>query len=119
MENIRRAIGVARLLEVLGAPLLLLKNSGGPLAKPNDFLRLATHLSEIGAFFEASRKALPNSEIMLGCARPLGAMKVGIDRLAVDAGLNGIAYPADGVVAYAESRGLQPEFINACCGVSY
>ena len=76
-------------------------------------------LSEIGAFFEASRKALPTTDVMLGCARPLGAVKVKIDRLAVDAGLNGIAYPADGIVAYAQAQGLEPEFINACCGVTF
>ena len=76
-------------------------------------------LEEIGPFFEAARRALPETPIMLGCARPLGAMKVEIDRLAIDAGLNGIAYPADGIVAYAESRGLDPVFNNACCGVSW
>ena len=32
---------------------------------------------------------------------------------------NGIAYPADGIVAYAQAQGLEPEFINACCGVSW
>lgn len=49
LQNIRRAMGIARLLEALGSPLLLLKNSGGPLAKPSDFLRLAGHLAEVGA----------------------------------------------------------------------
>lgn len=76
-------------------------------------------LSEIGGFFERARMALPATPVMLGCARPLGAVKQQIDRLAVDAGLNGVAYPADGVVAYARERGLQPEFINACCGVTF
>jgi len=76
-------------------------------------------LAEIGAFFEKARTALPSTPVMLGCARPLGELKVQIDRLAVDAGLNGIAYPADGIVGYAEDRGLEPDFINACCGVSW
>src|SRR5688500_14441095 len=58
-------------------------------------------LAEIGGFFRAARLALPGTPVMLGCARPLGAVKVAIDRLAVAAGLNGIAYPADGVVAHA------------------
>ena len=49
----------------------------------------------------------------------LDATKKEIDRLAVDAGLNGIAYPADGIVAYAQQRGLEPNFINACCGVNW
>ena len=76
-------------------------------------------LAEIGAFFAAARTALPTTPVLLGCARPLGEVKEKIDRLAVDAGLNGIAYPADGVVAYAQEQGLEPDFINACCGVSW
>ena len=76
-------------------------------------------LAEIEAFFARARRALPSTPIMLGCARPLGEMKAAIDRAAVDTGLNGIAYPADGIVAYARERGLEPSFNNACCGVSW
>jgi uncharacterized radical SAM superfamily protein len=76
-------------------------------------------LDEIAAFFEKTRKALPSTPVMLGCARPMGTLKVEIDRLAVDAGLNGIAYPANGTVEYARQAGLHPQFINACCGVSW
>ncbi|MFQ5827813.1 MAG: radical SAM protein [Candidatus Methylomirabilia bacterium] len=75
-------------------------------------------VEEIGAFFETARDTLPEIPIMLGCARPIGPEKPAIDRWAVDAGLNGIAYPAEGVVAYAEQRGLTPRFHDACCGVS-
>lgn len=74
---------------------------------------------EIGGFFDLARAALPDTPIMLGCARPIGPSKAGIDRRAVDAGLNGIAYPAEGIVAYAESRGLTPQFHDACCGVNW
>jgi uncharacterized radical SAM superfamily protein len=56
---------------------------------------------------------------VLGCARPLGPVKSQIDRLAVDAGFSGIAYPAEGVVAYAEARGLTPQFHDACCGINW
>jgi len=73
----------------------------------------------IGEFFEASRKTLPETPIMLGCARPLGEMKAAVDRLAVDTGLNGIAYPAEGIVDYARGRQLEPEFIDACCGINW
>ncbi len=76
-------------------------------------------LEEIGRFFELARKTLPDTPIMLGCARPLGLAKKEIDRMAIDAGFNGIAYPAEGIVAYAREKELQPEFINACCGVSW
>jgi uncharacterized radical SAM superfamily protein len=74
---------------------------------------------EIGRFFEDARRALPGTPITLGCARPLGAVKGEIDRLAVDAGLTGIAFPAVGTVAYARARGLRPEFHDACCGVTW
>ena len=74
---------------------------------------------EIGGFFDLARAALPDTPIMLGCARPIGPTKAEIDRRAVDAGLNGIAYPAEGIVAYAESRGLTPQFHDACCGVNW
>lgn len=76
-------------------------------------------LDEIGAFFELSRKTLPDTPVMLGCARPLGPMKEAIDRMAVEAGLNGIAYPSDGIVNYARQHELEPTFINACCGVTW
>ena len=76
-------------------------------------------LEEIGAFLETSRKALQSTPVMLGCARPMGNLKVEIDRLAVNAGLNGIAYPANGIVEYARQAGLRPQFINACCGVTW
>ncbi len=76
-------------------------------------------LEEIGAFFEKARRELPATPVMLGCARPMGSLKVEIDKLAVNAGLNGIAYPANGIVEYARQAGLRPRFINACCGVSW
>ena len=76
-------------------------------------------VEEIGAFFETARSAMPDTPITLGCARPLGPMKAQIDRRAVDAGLDGIAYPAESIVAYAQSRGLIPHFHDACCGVDW
>jgi len=94
--------------------VILMPLSGTPMA-----ISKPPSLSEIGAFFETARKALPTKPVMLGCARPLGLMKREIDRLAIDAGLNGIAYPADGIVDYAHQRGLEANFINACCGVSW
>lgn len=76
-------------------------------------------ITEIGAFFETARLELPLTPILLGCARPLGSMKHEIDQLAINAGLNGIAFPSEGIVRYATERGLEPQFINACCGVTW
>ena len=41
------------------------------------------------------------------------------DRAAVDHGLNGIAYPADGIVEYARSSGLEPDFYEYCCSLTW
>ncbi len=76
-------------------------------------------LAAVGQFFETARAALPSTPIVLGCERPLGDYKCAADRLAIDAGLNGIAYPADGTVAYARALALEPRFVNACCGVAW
>lgn len=116
-----RMLGEWRALEMIACHppkllvlVILMPLSGTPMA-----VSQPPSLEEIGGFFAEARKTLPATPVMLGCARPLGLMKREIDRLAVDAGLNGIAYPADGIVEHARSRGLEPSFINACCGVSW
>jgi lipoyl synthase len=72
---------------------------------------------QIGEFFARARLRLPSTPIYLGCARPGGLHKRETDRRAVDMGLNGVAYPAEGIVAYARSRGLEPAFHEACCSI--
>jgi uncharacterized radical SAM superfamily protein len=76
-------------------------------------------LPEVASFFRAAREAFPDVPVGLGCARPVGEQKLAIDRLAVEAGLDGIAYPAEGIVAYARERGRVPLFHDACCGVNW
>jgi len=74
---------------------------------------------EVAAFFARVRGRLPRTPVVLGCARPGGPWKEVVDRAAIDSGLNGIAYPAEGIVAYARARGLRPCFHEACCGVEW
>jgi uncharacterized radical SAM superfamily protein len=75
----------------------------------------APDVGEIGDFFHAARSAFPGTPVILGCARPLGPLRAQIDRLAVQAGLDGIAFPADGVVAFARQEQIVPRFVNGCC----
>ncbi|MBI4635585.1 MAG: radical SAM protein [Candidatus Rokubacteria bacterium] len=112
--------GEWRALEMVGArhPKLLVLVVLMPLYGTAMARTAPPPVEQIGRFFEDARRALPGTPITLGCARPLGPVKREIDRLAVDAGLSGIAYPAEGIVAYARSRGLRPEFHDACCGVN-
>ncbi|MDP6346978.1 MAG: radical SAM protein [Dehalococcoidia bacterium] len=72
---------------------------------------------ELEAFFHRARAALPTTPVLLGCTRPMGEVKVAIDRAAVNAGLDGIAYPAQGTVRYARRKGLQPVFSETCCAM--
>ncbi|TNE55298.1 MAG: radical SAM protein [Bacteroidetes bacterium] len=73
---------------------------------------------EVADFFVKARLRMPDTNIMLGCARPLGDYKKIVDKAAVEAGFNGIAYPAEGVVAHAKEMGLKTVFFeNSCsCG---
>jgi uncharacterized radical SAM superfamily protein len=116
-----RMLGEWRALEMIGRhpPKLLVLVILMPLTGTPMAITQPPSLDEIGGFFAASRKALPATPVMLGCARPLGQIKYDIDRLAIDAGLNGIAYPAEGIVEYARQKRLTPNFINACCGVTW
>lgn len=74
---------------------------------------------EVTAFFEQARLAMPTTKVNLGCARPMGRMKIDLDIAAVDLGLNGIAYPAAGTIAYARSKGLQPRLFEWCCSLTW
>ena len=76
-------------------------------------------ISEVERFFIESRLAMPKTKILLGCARPGGEYKGIVDRAALNAGYNGIAYPAEGVIEHALELGLNPSYFeNSCsCGV--
>ena len=105
---------VARHPRKLLVLVVLMPLSGTPMAQVQP-----PPAEQVGAFFETARRRLPDTPIVLGCARPMGDYKTTVDRLAIDAGLNGIAYPGQGIVAYAREQGLEPRFHNACCGVGW
>ncbi len=76
-------------------------------------------VSEVSDFFALARIAMPTTKINLGCGRPMGQTKKELDWSAIDNGLNGIAYPAEGAIAYAESRGLHPKLYEFCCSLTW
>jgi hypothetical protein len=67
----------------------------------------------------AARLAMPTTPLLLGCARPRGEAKSRLDILAVDAGVNGIAYPSEEGHEHALSRGLKPQIHDECCALMY
>ena len=73
---------------------------------------------QVGRFFLDARSRLPDTPLLLGCARPAGRVKAEIDSYAVMAGLNGIAHPADGVVELAVRLGRDVRVTPACCSIA-
>lgn len=73
---------------------------------------------EVGRFFMDAREALPNTPLLLGCARPSGMVKLQIDSYAVMAGISGLAHPADGVVELAARLERSVKITPACCSIA-
>jgi len=71
----------------------------------------------VGRIFLEARRRLPDRRVLLGCARPPGMHKRVTDAYAVMAGLDGIAFPADGAVAVAQVIGRPFEQEHACCSI--
>lgn len=76
-------------------------------------------VDQVVDFFGEARLSMPDTKINLGCGRPMGTVKQQMDEGAIDSGINGIAYPAEGAVAYAVSRGLVPEMYEYCCSLTW
>ncbi len=73
--------------------------------------------SDVGRIFATARHRLPDRQVLLGCARPPGMHKRVTDAYAVMAGLDGIAFPADGAVAVAKAIGRPFHQEHACCAI--
>ena len=84
-------------------------------AAPGTFITPET--ADVGRIFLEARKRIPDRDVLLGCARPLGMHKRVTDAYAVMAGLDGIAFPADGAVAVAEMIGRPAQQQHACCSM--
>jgi hypothetical protein len=72
---------------------------------------------EAGRLFAAVRRLLPATPLILGCARPGGEHKMETDKYALEAGFNGIAYPAQGIVSLAREKGLRAVVSEYCCSM--
>lgn len=84
-------------------------------ARPGTFVTPET--SDVGRIFLEARKRLPDKQVLLGCARPPGMHKRVTDAYAIMAGLDGIAFPADGAVSVAHTIGRPFEQAHSCCSI--
>ena len=72
-------------------------------------------IDDVEQVFRRAKAVMNATPVLLGCARPFGPAKEAIDRLALDVGLDAVAYPAEGLVGEAERRGMAHEFKETCC----
>lgn len=84
-------------------------------AKPGTFA--TPDAAEVGRIFLQARRRIPERPVLLGCARPPGMHRRVTDAYAVMAGLDGIAFPADGALAVAHAIGRPADQAHACCSV--
>jgi uncharacterized radical SAM superfamily protein len=84
-------------------------------AKPGTFVTPST--LDVGRIFLEARTRLPDKQVLLGCARPPGMHKRVTDAYAVMAGLDGIAFPADGALAACQTIGRKFHQEHACCSI--
>jgi len=84
-------------------------------AKPGTFATPAT--GDVGRIFLEARERIPDRQVLLGCARPPGMHRRVTDAYAVMAGLDGIAFPADGALGVAHAIGRPAAQEHACCSM--
>ena len=74
---------------------------------------------DIAKVLVTTRLLMPNIPVALGCMRPKGKHRTRTDTLAVKAGVNAIAFPAEEAIRLAESLGLEISFSPLCCSQIY
>ena len=66
-----------------------------------------------------ARSIMPKVPIALGCARPKGKLRSDIDILAIETGVNAIAFPTVEAIKAAYNFRLDITFSNLCCSLIY
>ncbi|MEM2912620.1 MAG: radical SAM protein [Candidatus Bathyarchaeia archaeon] len=74
---------------------------------------------EIAKVLVAARLMMPNTPVVLGCMRPKGTHRVKTDMLAIESGVNAIAFPTVEAVKLAEALGYEVSFSSLCCSQAY
>lgn len=72
---------------------------------------------ELGRLFVLARGLFPETPVVLGCERPLGRHRRETEALAVEAGLDGMAYPSDQTLRLAEEKKIAASFQSGCCAL--
>jgi uncharacterized radical SAM superfamily protein len=66
-----------------------------------------------------ARSMFPKTPLVLGCMRPKGRHRIETDTMAIKAGVDAIAFPAEEAVRFAENQGMELSFSSLCCSQIY
>ncbi len=72
---------------------------------------------EVARISSIARILNPFIPIRMGCIRPAHPLKAEMERVAIDSGVNTIAYPLQGTIDYAREIGLETGFSEMCCSL--
>jgi len=112
-------LGEIRALQMIGdmSPQTLVLVILSPLIGTEMAFLEPPPVKEVALVIAKGRVWNPFTPLALGCARPPGQYKRQIERIALDCGVNAIAYPDKSTVAYAQTRGLKTQFSERCCSL--
>lgn len=74
---------------------------------------------DIARVLATARVMFPKTPIALGCMRPKGRHRAETDVLAIKAGVEAIAFPAEEAIKFAEKQGFPMSFSSYCCSQIY
>jgi uncharacterized radical SAM superfamily protein len=77
--------------------------------KPEDIARVVA----------SGRLMFPGTPLVLGCMRARDELRNRTEILAIEAGADGIAFPTEEAVEFAEEHGLKSSFSSYCCSQVY
>ena len=75
--------------------------------------------ADIARVTTTARLMFPEIPLVLGCVRPKGKHRAETDILALKAGVDGVAFPSEDAVEYAEQHGYATSFSSHCCAQIY
>src|SRR5487761_2694564 len=110
----RNALDIISRYKVAALILVVVTPIYAPADRP--FATIST--DDVAKVLVAARQHINHAPVQLGCGRPAGRHKLMTDAYAVMAGFDGIAYPAEGIVALARAIGRPIEQEHACCSVA-
>lgn len=91
---------------------VLMPLSGTPFAK----LR-PPPMEHVVEVLHIARSLLPDTKLLLGCAKPFGPYAEKLEAAALDLGVSGMAYPTDATLELCRQKGIEYEFSEECCGL--